>query len=301
MGGGPYDESERSYRAISAGYHKKAASEIFTQSEVRRIHDSMLPSKALLRESRDSQVNPITVPIIMGLDLTGSMGDLPMYLIRDGLPTMVTTIIQRGVPSPAILFLGIGDHEYDKAPLQVGQFESGDAELDMWLTRTWLEGRGGPNGGESYLLAWYFAAMHTVTDAWEKRKEKGFIFTIGDEPCLPHLPAASVKEIMGVSQGTSYTAPQLLKLAQEKYHVYHLNMSQGSNGSRAVAPWRTLLGQNLIEVDDYTQVAKTIAEIVTSNVNIINKSVLVDTKQVVSEEKVSSPKEETAYWKETKA
>ncbi|STD12570.1 hypothetical protein [Chryseobacterium carnipullorum] len=37
-------------------------------------------------------------------------------------------IIQGGVPDPALLFLGIGDHECDAYSLQVGQFESGDEE-----------------------------------------------------------------------------------------------------------------------------------------------------------------------------
>ena len=132
-----------------------------------------MPSKALLRESRDSTSNPNSLPVIIALDVTGSMRTIPHSLVKEGLPNMVGNMIQRGVTDPAILFLGIGDHTCDDAPLQVGQFESGDEELDLWLTRTWLEGHGGGNNGESYLLAWYFAAKHTITDAWEKRGQKG--------------------------------------------------------------------------------------------------------------------------------
>ena len=56
----------------------------------------------------------------------------------------------------------------DSAPLQVGQFESSDELLDKWLTNIYFEAGGGGNGGESYALAWYFAALKTATDSMEK-------------------------------------------------------------------------------------------------------------------------------------
>ena len=105
-------------------------------------------------------------------------------------------LIQNGIPDPTLLFLAIGDHECDKSPLQVGQFESGDPELDLWLTRTWLEKGGGGNAGESYLLAHYFAAYHTDIDAYNKRGKRGFLFTVGDEPGLTSLPGRVIDEIM---------------------------------------------------------------------------------------------------------
>jgi hypothetical protein len=59
---------------------------------------------------------------------------------------------------------------YDTSPLQISQFESGDAELDMWLTRTYIEKRWWK--WWSYGLAHYFAANHTVTDHWEKEVKR---------------------------------------------------------------------------------------------------------------------------------
>jgi hypothetical protein len=70
------------------------------------------------------------------------------------------------------------------------------------------------NAGESYLLAWYFAAFHTRTDAFEKRNQKGILFTVGDEPCLKVLPASAIREIMGTGQQT-YTHYELLEEAQK--------------------------------------------------------------------------------------
>ena len=281
MGWTSYSSDSRSLRASSLGYFTKSSDDIFTQSKERKIHESMMPSKAVLREARDSDTHPNTMPIIIGLDTTGSMGNIPMHLVKDGLPKMVGNIIQKGVNDPAILFLGVGDHECDRAPLQVGQFESGDEELDLWLTRTWLERGGGGNSGESYLLAWYFAAKHTVTDAWEKRGQKGILFTIGDEPCLKSLPKRAVEELMGVPCQSNFSAEELLEAAQEKYDVYHLHIMQGSDGHHSLHYWQNLLGQHCIVVDDYEKVGDILSDTVISNINgrtgyVVNKPTIKD-------------------------
>lgn len=277
MGGSFYSVSDRTTRVHSLGYHKKSLDQIFEQNQKRVIHESMEPKKALIRESRDSDNHPNSVPIILALDVTGSMGRIPHYLVKDGLPNMMGNIIQRGVLDPQILFLAIGDHECDRYPLQVGQFESGDQELDLWLTRTYVESGGGGNSGESYLLAWYFGSEHTVTDSWEKRKQKGFIFTIGDEPCLRALPNNVVNEIMGVKPQTIYSDKDLLAKAQEKYNVYHLHIMEGSAGVRSLGYWKELLGDNCIQVNNHQDVAKIISQIVVDNVD---KNIILETPTV---------------------
>lgn len=147
MGGSFYSSDSRSLRAKTLGYTTKSADEIFLQNRRARIHESMMPQKALLREARDSENHPNSVPIVFALDVTGSMGHIPHYLVKEGLPNLMGSMIQRGVLDPQVLFLPIGDHECDHYPLQVGQFESGDEELDIWLTRTFIEGGGGGNAG----------------------------------------------------------------------------------------------------------------------------------------------------------
>lgn len=261
MGSTRYDMDARYDRARKEGYASKSASEIFTQNAKRMAHESMNPNGISFRESRDSVVHPNSVPIILALDVTGSMGHIPHELIKDGLPKLMGGIIQGGVPDPALLFLGIGDHECDGYPLQVGQFESGDEELDMWLTRTYIESGGGGNAGESYLLAWYFAAFHTRTDAFEKRNQKGLLFTVGDEPCLKTLPASAIREIMGAGQHT-FTHTELLKEAQKKYEVFHISVLHSDQAVRADKGWKDLLGQNCLSIEDYREVPNVIKEIV---------------------------------------
>lgn len=273
MGNTSYSSNLRTVRVSSLGYHSKPVNDIFTQNRVRQIHALMDPANIVIREARDSSVHPNTVPILLGLDVTGSMGHVSHDLIKDGLPNLVGGIIQKGILDPALLFVAIGDHECDSYPLQVAQFESGDAELDGWLTKTYIEGGGGGNRGESYLLAWYLAAYHTVTDALEKRNQKGFLFTVGDEPCLPLLPLKALKRLMVHAVGQSdYTVEALLKAAQEKYNVYHLHVTQGNNGRDMWPPWRTLLGQNLIEVEDFRDIPNIISKIVVDNTTIVDNS-----------------------------
>ncbi|WP_281231530.1 hypothetical protein [Flavobacterium gelatinilyticum] len=261
MGGTRYDFGARESRAKKVGYASKSAGEIFTQNALRMAHESMNPNGVLFREARDSDVHPNTVPIILGLDVTGSMGHIPHELIKDGLPKLMGGIIQGGVPDPALLFLGIGDHECDRYPLQVGQFESGDEELDMWLTRTYIEGGGGGNAGESYLLAWYFAAFHTRTDAFEKRGQKGLLFTVGDEPGLKTLPASAIKEIMGQGQQT-YTHLELLAEAQKRYDVYHISVLHSGQAINADVEWKELLGQNCLSIEDHREIPNVIKKII---------------------------------------
>lgn len=261
MGGGFYSTECRSNRAMASGYFTKSKEDIF---EEKSLTNEMNPRNVKIRESRDSKEHPQSLAIVLGLDVTGSMGTVPHYLVQNGLPAIMGKIIQNGINDPQMLFMGIGDHECDRTPLQVGQFESSDELLDKWLTKLYLEGGGGGNAGESYLLAWYFASQHTSIDCFEKRKEKGFLFTIGDEPPLKNLPAKNIKSIMGEGQFGDYDIYQLLEKAKERYNVYHLNIKEAYRGSDAVTinSWKEILGDNLINVDKHEDVAKIIAEIV---------------------------------------
>jgi hypothetical protein len=278
MGNPIYNSDSRAIRSRDLSYSKvvdddEVYRKTFKQVDEGKIHDLMNPY-GVIRESRDSENHPNAIPVIIALDVTGSMGHIPKMFLASGLPTLFSKLIQAGVEDIALCFIAIGDHETDRAPLQVGQFESGDEEIDLWLTRTWPEKGGGNNAGESYHLAWYFAAYQTVTDAWEKRGQKGFLFTIGDEPCLPFLPSRAIKEITGGEQPTIPTE-DLLKIAQEKWNVFHFNLTQTFSGDRPRVThyWESLLGQQAIMLNDYNKIPDKIAEILLSNIEIPTKPV----------------------------
>jgi hypothetical protein len=248
---------------MDMGYYTKSAQEIFSSS----MNSAMNPKGVDLRESRDSTEHPRSLAIVLALDVTGSMGSIPHHLVRDGLPEVMATILKGGAPDSQVLFMGIGDHECDSAPLQIGQFESSDELLDKWLTDLWLEGGGGGNNGESYMLAWMFAGRHTSIDCWEKRKQKGFLFTVGDEPCLPSLSANAIKNIMGAAEASTISSAELLDKAREMYNVYHLHLLEGSNGKRADVQngWKELMGDNVVFVENHRKIHEVIAQIVNDN------------------------------------
>ena len=238
----------------------------FKQNVERKAHKEMKSQGVTLREAHDSDTHPNTFPIIFVMDVTGSMHDIPQDLIKDGLPKLISGIIQGGVQSPSLLFLAVGDHTCDTEPLQIGQFESGDKELDMWLERTYLEGAGGGNEGESYSLAHYFAARHVETDAWDKRKQKGLLVIIGDEPGLENIPGSAIKEIMGTTQASTINDAEILAEAQEKWEVFHINprANQTESSFRPVHTyWKNLLGQNyLIVKNNYEDIPNMVRDLV---------------------------------------
>jgi hypothetical protein len=261
MGHGTYSYYDRMVRADIKGYTTKSTQEIF---QAKNINSSMNPHGVRIRESRDSVEHPNSLAIVIALDETGSMGTVPHFLVKEGFPELMNTIIKNGIADPQVLFLGIGDHECDNSPLQVGQFESSDELLDKWLTDIYLEGKGGGNAGESYLLAWYFAAYHTEIDCFEKRGQKGILFTIGDELTLKEIPARFLKQLMGDGQYENYTANYLLEKASEKYEIYHIHIKETASGSRqhVMNGWKQLLADNCIIAERKTDVAKIIADVV---------------------------------------
>ena len=265
MGYGSYSSESRSVRAESLGYTDVSApiEKLFTQSREEKIHPLMNPY-GVFRESRDSAEHPNTVPIIIALDETGSMGNIPKMFLANGLPHIMDTIFQAGITDPQILFMGIGDHEFDQAPLQVGQFETSDQLLDQWLTSVWIEGKGGPNYGESYLLAWLFAAYHTEHDSFQKRNQKGFLFTIGDEETLREIPASKARNITGRDQYADLSADGLLKAAREKYHVFHLHINETHSGhdQNTKNTWKQRMKDDLILVDSYLNLPQIISDII---------------------------------------
>lgn len=208
-----------------------------------------------VRECRDSDEHPNSTPIIIALDVTGSMLDIPHKMIKEQLPYIMGKIQQMGIPDPQLLFMAVGDHECDRYPIQIGQFESDTTKIADMLQSFVLEGGGGGNRGESYCLAHLVAGFHTETDSWFKRNTKGFLFTIGDEPNLQNINARYLVNGLGYQKGISdISASEALAKAKEQYHVFHIHVSDASH--RLDSRWKQLLGDNLLtcKSDDVSKV-----------------------------------------------
>ena len=290
MGHTSYSSSARLVRAKNLGYDTKSINETFSQ---RNINSAMNPYGITFRESRDSEEHPNSLAIIIALDVTGSMGSVPHFMVKKGLPNIMEHIIKKGISDPQVLFLGIGDHEYDNSPLQVGQFESGDELLDKWLTDVYLEGGGGGNDGESYHLAWYFAAYHTQLDCFEKRNQKGLLFTIGDEPVLKDISKQTLKNLMGSGQHQNFSALELYDKARENYHVFHINVGSTSSGNRESVKngWKQIVQENLLLADHPEDIEKLISETVIKFGSQIAETPITKKDNPVKEKPTADPEE----------
>jgi len=254
------DWSKDAYTHLSADYASKSADDIFSSSAC----SDMLPRGIGIRESRDSDAHPTSLAVMVFLDVTGSMGRIPESIVKNELGTLMNTIIENGVEHPQILFAAIGDHISDSTPLQVGQFESSTKDLDKWLTSMYIEGGGGGQDMESYLLAWLIAGRHTSIDCFEKRNEKGFLITIGDEKSWDKIDSHRLKELMGYPQTDEVTDTQLLEEAQRLYNVYHIHVNETSyrDDPEVLGYWRKMLGERLIILNDYHAICATIATLI---------------------------------------
>ena len=167
--------------------------EMFTQ---RRLHEQ-LDVKNKIRECCDNAEHPNTVPVILALDVTGSMGDI----------------------------------ECDMVPIQMSQFES-DIRIAEALDNVYFEYGGGGNGWESYSLAWYTGLKHARLDCW-KRGKKGIIITLGDEPLNPYImlngDSTSLKECLGDNEQAKIDTKDLYELASEKYDIYHISVTDSGS------------------------------------------------------------------------
>ncbi len=158
------------------------------------------------------------------------------------------------------MFGAIGDATCDRAPLQIGQFES-DNRMDDDLGRILLEGGGGGQQTESYELAMYFMARHTSIDCFEKRGRRGYLFIIGDELAYRQVKKAEVRRIIGDELGEDIRTEAILAELKRRYDVYYILPAGASyaGDAKTTGYWRNLLGQNVIELDDLDAVCETIA------------------------------------------
>lgn len=239
--------------------YSRTTDEIFSRAHVDAALD---PARITLRESRDSEANPCSNAIIVALDVTGSMGMVADALARRGLGVLVEEILARKpVTDPHIMAMGVGDAACDQAPLQVTQFEA-DIRIASDLERIYLEKGGGGNDIESYHLPWYFAATRTSIDCWEKRRRKGYLFTVGDEEPPRELLPSHVERVMGATLKSRIAAREVLSMVSRSYHVFHVVIEEGNYASqnlrKVLDRWQALLGERVLRLSDHTKLAEAV-------------------------------------------
>ena len=225
--------------------------------------DPMLDPKNVMRECRDSEEHPNTIPVIFALDVTGSMGEATALVAKE--LNAIMTKLYSEVTDVQFMVMGIGDIAYDSAPIQISQFES-DIRILEQLEKVWFEGGGGGNSYESYTAAWYMGLRHCDLDCW-KRGKKGIIITLGDEPLNPYLNARQLNRVTGDNLQANIETKDLYEEVSQKFDIYHIAVNDTHSSYRWYADeidrtFSAYLDENHLKVCNLNDLAITVANII---------------------------------------
>ena len=273
MGSGSWSSETYSSRLTDWGF---ASVNCLASSSVGQVYksrclDPMLDPRGVIRECCDSEEHPNTIPVILALDVTGSMGSA-CTMCAAKLDEIMTKLYSE-VQDVQFMMMGIGDLAYDDAPIQATQFESDIRILDQ-TTKTYFEGGGGGNNFESYTAAWYFGLHNTKLDCWN-RGRKGIIITLGDEPLNPYLPKKPLNKALGSTEQADVDTDKLYREVCEKFDVYHIAITNNSSYWRykdeIKSSWGELLGQRLF-VAESDDLPKIVSQIVNDSLSTVGVS-----------------------------
>ena len=236
MGYGSFTAGDWQKLRKSRSIDEKSTNELFTSRSADAKYDPKFIGK---REARDSEEHPNSTPIIIGVDVTGSMGYLSTNIIQKSLRDLMEMLYSTDkITDPQLMFAAIGDASVDTAPLQVTQFES-DIRIAEQLLDLWLENKGG-DFPEDYELLWYFADKHTDIDSFTKYGRKGFCFTIGDAPFHDTLKKRDIKKIFDDDVMFNISSKELAKRASKKYELFHIAIGDKPCNASNIIPGRVI-------------------------------------------------------------
>ena len=229
-----------------------------------RSLDPALDPKNVIRECCDSEAHPNTLPVVIALDVTGSMGQAAVEVAKK--LNGIMTKLYENITDVEFMVMGIGDLAYDSCPIQASQFES-DIRIAEQLDKIYFEFHGGGNGYESYTAAWYFGLHHTKLDCWNRGK-RGIIITIGDERLNPYLPMrgrySGLIAALGDNLEKDVETPELFEEASKKFDIYHIHVNHGSNYDKEniEKSFKSIIEENHFKEATLDNIAETIVNII---------------------------------------
>lgn len=252
------------------------------------IDDSLNPKKFKIRECVNNDEHPNTIPVILALDVTGSMGSACKETAAT-LGIIITNLYEK-FKDIEFCVMGIGDLAYDYAPIQMSQFES-DVRIAEALDKIYME-YGGGNGYESYSAAWYMGLKRTKLDCFDKQGRKGIIITMGDEPLNPYLPEYQLtRSIGGIVESSDIDTKKLYNEAIEKFDIYHIAVDHPDTSYRHYKQdiektFGQLLGSKL-KISSIDNLSNTIENCITESIQS-NGVMLLDSVQTGEETNINS-------------
>lgn len=205
---------------------------------------SQAATQALAQRSFAAALHPLNkqvvcaagTPVVVALDISGSMSDWPK-IFYDKLPMFYGQLVMQGyVPDPALSFAAFAGGK----PLQASDFAQGTACDDL-IKQLFLCGGGGP--GEPYADAAYFYQSSQVSCTGAVGKP--FFFFTGDEVMgeFGHKLEQNVRATIDPNSEGPFDLQLVWDNLKAKYHVFHV----AKPGARGVKEeWQRILGADRV-------------------------------------------------------
>lgn len=293
MGSGTWTrDAFASYSTIAKGMSVDSSGSItgfYSNQEMFKSKDldPALDPKNVIRECCDTDEHPNTIPVILALDVTGSMGQTAVEVAKK--LNVIMTKLYEEVTDVEFMIMGIGDLACDSVPIQASQFES-DIRIAEQLDKIYFEFGGGGNDYESYTAAWYFGSRHTKLDCL-KRGKRGIIITMGDEQLNPYLPISGRRCGLSKATGDNLQADietkDLYEEAVKKFDIYHLDVNHGRRweDDSIERSFKKYLDDNHFRRVTMDSIVNEIVDIIVSaseNQNVSENNIQVDSNGAIS-------------------
>lgn len=221
MGGGSWDTG--AYKSSSTTRKASGVADFAYTKTATKAHTNLDPLRINSKpfgklESRDSTEHPVSNPVLVCFDVTGSNYERAVDA-QKRLPNLME-LLNKYLTDPQVAVAANDDYNYAGSnSIQISDFES-DNRVDDHIRNIYLVGLGGGNDGESYDLLLYAAARKMVLDSVEKREKKGYMFLYADEPIFDHVQASEVKAIFGDRIEKDIPIAEIIEEARRNFNIF---------------------------------------------------------------------------------
>lgn len=269
MGGGQYShdtyrntQQHKAANTIPDFQYSKTHQQTHPDLDPMRINQKASGLKKL--ESRDSVEHPESNPFLICFDVTGS--NIQNAMVAQKQFPKLMTLLTKYIADPQISVAANDDENV--APgraVQISEFES-DNTIDTHYDHVDLVGNGGGNGGESYDLLLYAAARKVVTDSFEVRNKKGYLFMYADERFFPSVLKAQVKAVFGDVIEKDIPIGDIVDEVKQKWNVFILCPESSRSTHDSFQQYRDLFGEDsVVMLEDPNMICEQIAALVGLN------------------------------------
>jgi hypothetical protein len=218
---------------------RKKAAESSKQRGGRRYLNRDQPDSDLASPFGRTISTESTNPIVVAVDVTGSMSTWPAQIF-DRLPLFYQTLSQYR-PDVEVSFVAIGDATSDSYPLQVTDFAAGIA-LEDHLNALYGEGGGGGGARESYELFAYYL----LTRARAPNALRPYLILYGDEGFYDKVEAAQIRYYLGGRERKSRDSYEVWQALSESWNVFHLRKTYPGKDREIRQQWANAIGEERV-------------------------------------------------------